>query len=158
MAKDAWPHGLKTKKLKSPRVCKPSFPILWVWTFEPLQACNALQVGPPTTKLPSSFHVIKRRCRKRQFLVSCRFHSKHITKCNFKASQIVLWVDFNNLPPESLTKAVNLGRQQWVSLAAKINKFCQIFPFFFWRSQKNRFFSLINRHVVYILLKQVARK
>ncbi len=83
-------------------------------------------MGPPTTKLPSSFHLIKRPCRKRQFLVSCRFHSKHITKCNFKASQIVLWVDFNKLPPESLTKAVNLGRQ-WVSLAAKINKFCQIF-------------------------------
>jgi hypothetical protein len=110
--------------------------------LNPLHMCNALQVGPPTTNLPWSFHVIKRPCRKRQFFVSCQFHSKRVTKCNFKAWQIVLWVDFNKLPPESLTKAVNLGRQQWVSLVAKKTKFCQIFPSFFFEDHKKiEFFS-----------------
>jgi hypothetical protein len=111
----------------------------WVWTFEPLHTCNAFQVGPPTTKLPSSFHVIKRPCRKRQFLVSCWFHSKRVTKCNFKAWQIVLWLDFNKLPTASLTKAVNLRPQQCFSLVAKIYFLGQIFPFFL-NHKKIKFF------------------
>jgi hypothetical protein len=100
-----------------------------------------LQVGPSTTKLPCSFHGIKRPCRKRQFLVSCWFHSKRVSKRNFKAWRIVLWVDFNKLPPESLTEAVNLGWQQWVPLVAKRKQFCQIFPFFFEDHKKIEFFS-----------------
>jgi hypothetical protein len=113
--------------------------LFWVWTFEPLQACNALQVGPPTTKLPSSFHVIKRPCRKRQFLVLCWFHSKRVTKCNFKAWQIILWVDFNKLPPGFLTKAVNLGWQHCFSLVAKNIYILSKIPFFF-KSKNNQIF------------------